>query len=379
MTTHETHSAMNAVQAAVIAATVMSIATITCVHARDHSTADPPYYALRVITPSSSVDSFTPTSISPSGIITGRMRTGSTHTAFTWHNGAVTQYTAPSWGHTIVPNSLAVNDRGAVVGALESVTKSRPFYADPTVGLIEIDPLGTRYGTAYDISSTGRIVGQARSPLDPEYVVPFVWQNGQGVELPIPLGFESGVASTINDIGVIGGWVTLDREYPAQWDKDGLSILPIPIGHRSARIVSLDNSQRSIGFALSNDAQRTTAMLWRPTFEPVMLSGLGGASSTALAINEQGLIVGSAQRADGTFAATLWINGHAWDLSMHLTLQPDVHVHRAVGIDAYGRIVAIARVGEHDNVAVLLRPVPAPSAGVVAMVCLCGCVARRRR
>ncbi len=348
-------------------------------HARDGNSADPPYFAIRVITPSPAPDAFTPTSMSPSGIIAGNMRSGSTHTAFTWHNGVVTEFAAPSWGHTVTPQSLAVNDRGALVGALQSVTKSRPFYADRDVGLIEIDPLGTRYGSAHDISSTGRVVGQARSPLNPESVVPFVWQGGQGFELPIPQGFESGVATTINDLGIIGGWVVLDRDYPTQWDKDGLAILPIPFGQRSARVLSLDNTRRAVGFATSSDGQRTTAMLWQPDFEPIILPGLGGENSLALAISENGLIVGSSQRSDGTTAATVWIHGHAWDLSRHLTLQPDVHLHRAVGIDVFGRIVAVARVGTNEDVAVVLRPVPAPGAGTLALLCTCGVVARRWR
>lgn len=330
-----------------------------------------PYYAMRVI---GAPATLTPTAISPRGIITGQFMSGGVTGAFTWDNGHYHQYIRSSWGDTI---GLAVNDSGLVVGYVFHGTRTKPFYADLTQGVVTFDPLGTRWATARDVSSTGRIVGEAVSPNNPNQTLPFVWENGEGFALPIPLGFESGIALAINDVGIVGGSVTIDRDLPAQWDKDGLAILPLLPGYRSGAITAINNLRQSVGTIVTTDGQRTGAMVWNWDFEPILLPTLGGMSASALALNDVGVIVGQAQRSDGTTAGTVWLNRQAFDLSHHITFRPDVDVHRAVGVDAFGRIVAVARVGTAENVTVLLRPVPPPAS--VALLAIGAVVLRSRR
>lgn len=334
--------------------------------------AQAPYYAVRTI---GQPGAMVPSNMSPSGIIAGTMIVGGSSSAFVWTNGTVNEYPFPSWGKS---EGLAVNDLGLVVGRVVQGSRVRPFYASRYTGIVTFDPLGTRFGSALDVDAFGRIVGTAASPDSPSDFVPFVWQFGQGFQLPIPTGFRSGVANSINDVGVIAGSVTGIRELPSVWDKDGLSILPMPAGYHSGNVRHLSDLLTYVGSVTTFDGKRTSAMRWMPDFKPQMLPDLGGSFSEAKSVNDWGYIVGSSLRADGTSAGVLWIGNEVFDLSEHLSLRPDVTIEQAIGIDALGRIVAIGTVGGYSNVPILLRPVPAPSALMGVLVGL-GFVTRRRR
>jgi probable HAF family extracellular repeat protein len=178
---------------------------------------------------------------------------------------------------------------------------------------------------------------------------PFIWQNGEMTALPT-LGGNNGQASAINNRGQIvgqaqtnvtdSGCLPYQTALPALWDKGTVKQLPTVEGDPDGYAIGINDSGQAVGASGICSAPFTVplhAVLWNDG-TPVELANLGNASNNnqAVAINNNGQIVGQANSPDGTtFYAVLWQNGTITNLG---TLPGDF-ASMATGINDKGQVV----------------------------------------
>jgi probable HAF family extracellular repeat protein len=148
----------------------------------------------------------------------------------------------------------------------------------PSSTVLDLGTLGGTYSNASAVNSSGQVVGMAYTAAGAGYSHAFLWQNGAMTDLGT-LGGAFSSAGDINDAGQIVG---------------------------SSRTTA--------------DPTASHAFLWTPTIangtsgSMIDLGTLGGASSSASAINNHGQIVGFSKNAGGDFHTFVWENGVMYDL-----------------------------------------------------------------
>ncbi len=206
--------------------------------------------------------------------------------AVLWKNGQVVNLGTLGGNESF---SIAVNNRGQVVGLAENATpdsfglgfgqQARAFLWER--GLMrDLGTLGGPDAFAIDINDRGQILGVSfiNSIPDPTTGVPtldgFLWENGKMIDIPDPLG--------------------------------GTQISPYYLSERGQVIGNAN-------LAGDNFEQARHPFLWKEgTFTD--LGTFGGTIGDAIKINDAGQIVGDASFADTTYHAALWQNGSISDL-----------------------------------------------------------------
>ncbi len=140
----------------------------------------------------------------------------------------------------------------------------------------------------------------------------------------------------INNAGTVAAWevVGLNRIRAVSLTSGHVTPLAAETGEKNTFAFDVNDEAAVVGIAESrNDLRDTQAFLWQGnSFQ--LLPTLGGRHGSAKAINSQGRIAGSSQRADEKVNATVWENGVAKDLG---TL-PGGDVSRGTAINAVGDI-----------------------------------------
>lgn len=184
--------------------------------------------------------------------------------------------------------------------------------------------------TPAGLNDAGQVVGRIDGYGAP-ITRPFRWQNGQTEVLPA--GSASVVvASAINSSGLVAGSadaVSTQQWHPLFW-RSGLLVdlgflTPSPAG-APLGLFDLNDQEQAVGgsghaFLLQGDTMAD-------------LGTLGGPTSVAYALNEQGQVVGSAELSSGSPHAFLWKNGAMQDLG---TLGGDASI--AYDINESGQVV----------------------------------------
>lgn len=169
---------------------------------------------------------------------------------------------------------------------------------------------------AYDINDTGTIVGYAR-PGGATKDQPVVFLGGGlATQLPLPAGDAGGLAQFVNNAGLIGGSTFLDTEATRKaviWTSSGASAttLPDPPGILgSTKVLGLTNTGLILGNG-SLDFSNFVTLLWSggvgyrvPDFV-VNPPAANIALSSPTAINDAGVIIGSARVTDSEGGVTL--------------------------------------------------------------------------
>jgi probable HAF family extracellular repeat protein len=206
--------------------------------------------------------------------------------AVLWKNGRVVNLGTLGGNESF---SIAVNNRGQVVGLAENATsdsfglgfgqQARAFLWER--GLMrDLGTLGGPDAFAIDINDRGQILGVSfiNSIPDPTTGVPtldgFLWENGKMIDIPDPLG--------------------------------GTQISPYYLSERG-QVVGNAN------LAGDNFEQARHPFLWEKR-KFTDLGTFGGSTGDAYKINDAGQIVGDASFADTTYHAALWQNGSISDL-----------------------------------------------------------------
>lgn len=290
---------------------------------------------------------FMPGAMSPGGAILGVAHDGTR------------QYAARVQGSSIVDVSgglpeatipFAINDQGAVVGAVMSGARTVPFLATPESGFATLSPLGGLYGYATGISDSRVVVGYASVPDDHEASRPFRWEDGAAVELPLPPGFTHGFATGISPSGAfISGAVHNEQLLqPLLWSADGFVLLPSPAEGRVPIPLAVNDAGAAVGIC-STDLGNA-ACLWQ-NGSVVLLSPECLVSGLAINADSQVVVTNLCQGIRGV----TWINGTRVDLTT-ATLG-DVLVEFATAIDDAGNVAAYGKVPGQPDRGFLLTPV----------------------
>jgi probable HAF family extracellular repeat protein len=219
-------------------------------------------------------DSVVPVALNNNGVaVVGAIGPDSTG-VFIVENGTFTQAGEP--GESAIPTSI--NDANVVGGWVEGASDGSTDNPDipilmTTDGQIEL-PGNRLVGRVYALTSDGRAAGEAAVDEEHAALRAVIWDNQEVQELKgTPDGGASG-AYDLNSLGQIVGWIG---------SEDG-------------------NDRKAVLFSLDED--------------PVELGTLGGSLSEAIAISEQGMIVGNSTTSDeqtelagNGVAAFSWVDG----------------------------------------------------------------------
>lgn len=154
--------------------------------------------------------------ISPSGNICGYARAFAEQTA--WHGFAVIDGVFHDLGPTPfndLSSADAINDNGVVALSWRDVkNRQAPYLWDADHGLRELPSFGGVESSILDLDAAGNAVGWSQdgrvNPLSPQlFERPARWDaSGRIHALPLPAGWPTGLASSINESGVIVGEVS---------------------------------------------------------------------------------------------------------------------------------------------------------------------------
>ncbi len=275
-----------------------------------------------------------PTAINEQGQVVGMSYCGECQfppeTPWVWRNGAMTGL--GTGGND--PNAIAypsLNNRGQIVGMggnLHAFLWQNGRRSD--LGTLP----GRRYSDAVAINDLGQVVGRSYAMLDDAYgylIGPraFVWQNGKMTDLGALPGDVYSSVQAINARGQIIG-----RSYPKSaksyngdsfefawetgravlWQSGMISLIP----GRRASVSAINDRGQIVGSSVTKDG-RTHAFLWQDGKLRDLGSLPGRPNSDAVAINNDGQIVGTSYLAskDGRLVgsrAFLWQNGKMTEL-----------------------------------------------------------------
>jgi probable HAF family extracellular repeat protein len=226
-------------------------------------------------------------------------------------------YWSPTSGlHDLGPYSLvlngtayAIDDHGHVVGGASNNCDGQDAFAwTPAKGYINLGSLGGRAGEALGIDSGGhQVVGSSNAGGDFN-TLPFIWSSAASIhQLPLFPGGLDGVALAINNVGDVAGWGDMGdfQNHAALWMKrDTVPQNLGTLGGASSTATALNLSDVVVGSSLPANGTTTHAFVWTATTGIVDLntlipSGSGWVLTIANGVNDGGQIVGN-----GT------INGH---------------------------------------------------------------------
>ncbi len=211
--------------------------------------------------------------------------------------------------------------------------------ADPVMKTAKVpETLNADFSRGFGINNSGAVTGSVR--LAGGQTVAFriknndIWYSGEEVK---PNGLPE-ISFSINDPGdVVGSKVSGAGIAPMLWRHgNAYELQPLP-GQQYGEVYDINNRGVMVGESLNGNFVAPTTMratLFRLDGPPVDLGTLGGAKSSATAINEEGDIVGVAENAIGQTHAFLYKNGIMQDLG---TLGGTIS--NANGINNRGEIV----------------------------------------
>jgi probable HAF family extracellular repeat protein len=339
-----------------------------------------------------------PNHMTSNGLIAGAAETANNQShASIWFMGFTLDLSTPGLGG---PNSIAnsVNDKGQVVGEAQSaVSNSEDFCGFNSYGvakssyaclpfvfqngvMTKLPTLGGPNGVAQSINNRSEAVGFAETinkDPNPACAVlqfePVLWGTTSTRTLATFPGDPDGVAWSINDNGqVVGatgscGTFSVDsglylvEKHAMLWEAGAAINLGnlggdgMFGGHHAC---SINNNGQVVGHSdLTGDTTFHT-FLW--TWETGMkdLGTLpGDFASTAISINDPGVVVGVSLDSNFNERAFVWSTGSMTDLNAVLTANPQkLYLIQANSINASGEITGLAVTSDGNLHAFLATP-----------------------
>ena len=240
--------------------------------------------------------------------------------------------------------TFGLNDKGEVVGGLNTATSLRPFRAKrgQNFQLLELLP-GDNGGLAFAINEGGEVAGYSTGKAGERAV----WWDLHGN--PKPLESPPGLTSRalgLNDKGDIVGVTGSGRLQGLLWPNKGhLVKLGTLSGATGSQAVSINERGEIAGFADGIDGvpYRTRAVMWTPGGQTIQDLGslFKDGTSRARDINDSGEVVGTSGGGHHDLRAFIWTADTGMvDLNTLVSL-PNILLTDAVGINKRGDIVAI--------------------------------------
>ena len=217
--------------------------------------------------------------------------------AYLWERESMIQLQS----HSQPAFAWGINNRGQVVGRLLSTHGYQAVMWDKGDLTVLPDLEYAEWGetTATAINEKGQIVGfSCCSPFRA-----FLWEKGRAVDLGT-LGTPFAIASGINNRGQIVGVSTEPGGHyrPFIWEDGSMKDLGTWRGYGHA--FDINNRGQVVGIDYAGREAR--AFLWENGVMVDLGTVEGSNHSAAYAINENGIVVGSAEMTDGTHAV-LWL------------------------------------------------------------------------
>ena len=251
---------------------------------------------------------------------------------FAWQNGRMIALPTldDNRGNNGVAN--AINDSGEVTGAAEntSLEPSCPVY----------DPALTQF-QRYQFK-------------------PVVWQHGAVTELATVAGDGVGTGLAINNNGQIAGvsgdcsifnpqlLIPIHPLHAILWEEDGTPIEIPTLGETQPGVMGnialgINNSSQVVGFSTLPDNVSFHGFLWSREMGQIVDLGTaaGMPSSSAIAINDSGVVVGVSSDSMN-LVATIWKHQKAVDLNTLIPENSSLYLLLACSINANGQIIGLA-------------------------------------
>jgi probable HAF family extracellular repeat protein len=255
------------------------------------------------------------------------------------------------------------------------------LFNDETNGA-DLGALGGDMSIGIDINQNGQIVGWAENSLINNRA--FLYDHGVMHDLGT-LGGASSDALAINNHGEVVGY----SQVTSQAGSQHAFIYAIHtssaffFGASTSEARDINDSNQVVGSTYKCPSagpcsrQYGVAFLYDEGFVTA-LPTLGGESSYAYAINNHSQVVGHSYLASGAFHAFVYDNGNMTDLNSVIDPAFGWELLFAQDINNNGQIVGYGTIGGQGH-AFLLTPIPEPSAGLLAVLAMCGLSARPAR
>ncbi|AIE85229.1 hypothetical protein [Fimbriimonas ginsengisoli] len=248
---------------------------------------------------------------------------------------------------------------GEVVGSADVAGSTHPLRWDRAGSLTFLSESPESNGWAFGVNNAGRVVGDTPMSRSPRAAV---WErDGSHLILPLPEGALMSEARAISGSGhVIGDALFAGKTRAVRWLPTGDTVvLNLPPGFVESAAIGISETLDVVG-TVRDPQDSDTAAYWRTNGVVTVLGSLNGdGSSTALAVNSFGWVVGrSTTRSGAQSRAFFWTEGTGiLDLASLVENAPgDFRLGAAHDINDAGQIVCEGS-GNGSGRGYLLEPV----------------------
>jgi probable HAF family extracellular repeat protein len=205
----------------------------------------------------------------------------------------------------------AISDTGQVVGYSETAGGEHAFSWTADGGMVDLGTLGGNTSEAEAVNGHGEVVGFSELGTDTSYHA-FLWTQAEGMVDLGTLGGSESSATDINDSGRVVGCANssafpMGGSYVMSWTRTE-GMVNLGAGGCANRV---NDSGQIVGFAPIPDDPHGAVRAFVATAAGglVDLGTLGGRSTDAIDINDQGEVVGDADTTRGSHAAVWRLTG----------------------------------------------------------------------